>query len=71
MIELEEEVSKQGSLITALKSENQKVLSNCCPFCVAYMFGVHMSQVTKILHWIDIMSRDLQQLISWPDHELV
>ena len=32
MIELEEEVSKQGSLITVLKSEYQKALSNCSPF---------------------------------------
>ena len=39
---------------------------------LAYRFGVHVSRVTKIFHyWIDIMSRELQQLISWPDHELV
>ena len=133
MIELEEEVSKQGSLITVLQSEYQKALSNCSPFKrlerddeqtrfytglpsykifdfllqklksisptydryglsagdqlvlvmmklrlatphkdLAYRFGVHVSRVTKIFHyWIDIMSRELQQLISWPDHELV
>lgn len=33
MTELEEELaSKQGSLITVLKSEYQKALSNCRPF---------------------------------------
>lgn len=32
MIELEELVSKQGSLITVLKSEYQKALSNRSPF---------------------------------------
>ena len=39
---------------------------------LVYRFEVHVSWVTKIFHyWIDIMSRELQQLISWPDHELV
>lgn len=39
---------------------------------LGYQFGVHVSRVSKIFHhWIDIMSRELQQLISWPDHELV
>ena len=32
MIELEEEGSKQSSLITVLKSEYQKALNNCSPF---------------------------------------
>ena len=32
MIELEEKVSKKGSLITVLKSEYQKALSNSSPF---------------------------------------
>ena len=133
MTELEELISKQGSLITILKSEYQKALSSCSPFKrlegdneqtrfytglpsykifeflleklkpisptydrhglsagdqlllvmmklrlatmhkdLAYRFGIHVSRVTKIFHhWIDVMSRELQQLISWPDHELV
>ena len=39
---------------------------------LGYQFGVHISRVSKIFHhWIDIMSRELGQLVSWPDHELV
>ena len=39
---------------------------------LGYQFGVHVSRVSKIFHhWIDIMSRELKQLISWPDHGLV
>ena len=36
---------------------------------LGYRFGVHVTRVSKIFHhWIDIMSRELKQLISWPDH---
>jgi len=39
---------------------------------LGYLFGVHVSRVSKIFHhWIDIMSREMNQLISWPDHGLV
>ena len=39
---------------------------------LSYRFGIHVSRVTKIFHhWIDVMSRELQQLLSWPDHEFV
>lgn len=39
---------------------------------LGYQFGIHVSRVSKIFHhWIDIMSRELQQLVSWPDHGLV
>ena len=126
MTELEELISKQGSLITVLKSKYQKALSSCSSFKrlegddeqtrfytglpsykifdflleklkpisltydqyglfagdqlllvmmklrlatvhkdLAYRFGIHVSQVTKnFYHWIDVMSRGLQQLIS-------
>lgn len=132
MTELEEMISKQSSLITILKSEYQKAISNCSSFKrleaddeqtrfytglplyiifdfllgklqsvsptynryglsagdqlllvmiklrlatahkdLAYRFGFHVAQVTNNFHhWIDIMSRELQQLISWPDHGL-
>ena len=36
---------------------------------LAFRFGVHVTRVSKIFHhWIHIMSRELKQLISWPDH---
>ena len=36
---------------------------------LTYRFGIHISRVTKNFHhWIDVMSREMQQLISWPDH---
>ena len=36
---------------------------------LAYRSGVHVTRVSKIFHhWIDVMSRELKQLISWPDH---
>ena len=36
---------------------------------LAFRFGVHVTRVSKIFHhWINIMSRELKQLISWPDH---
>ena len=39
---------------------------------LAHRFGIHVSRVIKIFHhWIDVMSREMRQLVSWPDHELV
>lgn len=39
---------------------------------LGFQFGVHVSRVSKVFHhWIDIMSRELGQFISWSDHELV
>ena len=35
---------------------------------LAYWFRVHVTKVSKIFHtWIDIMARELNQFIVWPD----
>lgn len=35
---------------------------------LAYRFGVTPNRISQIFHeWIDIMSRELKQLIKWPE----
>ena len=35
---------------------------------IAYRFKIHVTKVSKVFHtWIDIISRELSQLIVWPD----
>ena len=35
---------------------------------LGYRFKIHVTKVSKVFHvWIDIMSRELNQLIVWPD----
>ena len=39
---------------------------------LAYRFGIHVTKVSKVFHlWIDVMFREMKQLISWPDRELI
>ena len=39
---------------------------------VAYRFGIDIAKVSKVFHlWIDFMSREMQQLVCWPDREII
>ena len=39
---------------------------------LAYRFDVSVSQVSRVFHyWIDLLSRELQCLIHWPDREVI
>lgn len=39
---------------------------------LACRFGIIPSRVSQLFHqWIDVMSRELEQLIKWPHHEIV
>lgn len=39
---------------------------------LSYRFNISISQVSVIFHlWLDVMSRELKQLIVWPDHGII
>ena len=39
---------------------------------LGYRFGVSSNRISQIFHeWINVMSRELKQLIKWPDRELI
>ena len=39
---------------------------------LAYRFGVSLGRVSQIFHeWIDIMARELNQLIVWPERKMI
>ena len=39
---------------------------------LAYRFGITRNRVSQLFHeWVDMMSRELKQLIVWPDRQII
>ena len=39
---------------------------------LAYRFGLTRTRVSQLFHeWVDVMSRELKQLIVWPDRHMI
>ena len=39
---------------------------------LAYRFGITRNRVSQLFHeWVDMMSRELKQLIVWPDQQII
>lgn len=39
---------------------------------LAYRFGLSRTRVSQLFHeWVDVMSRELKQLIVWPDRHMI